>query len=109
MIRNTDSMMRLPSRTILGRIGLDKSVTAPFALLDHACGIGPVAAELQETVDRAVLAESRILCADFNGNLVDMLKRRAALKGWSEIETASLDAQVQCHCTTRVKKVGILT
>lgn len=96
MIRNTDSTMRLPARTMLDRIGLGKSVAAPFALLDHACGIGPVAAELEETVDKQVLAESRILCADFNGNLVDMLKRRAALKGWLNVETASLDAQVGC-------------
>ena len=95
MIRTTEAMMAAPARAILRNIGLlDPAPTKPFALLDHACGIGPIAAQLQEALDAQVLAESRILCADFSENLVNHLKRRAVLKGWSNVEAASLDAQV---------------
>ena len=94
MIRTADVIMAVPARAILSGIGLDRAAApAPFALLDHACGIGPVAAQLQ-ALDPQVLAESRILCADFSENLVNHLKRRAVLKGWSNVEAATLDAQV---------------
>lgn len=92
-IHDTDQIMLFPARKLIARMGLDQS-TSPFALLDHACGIGPLAAELQDQVDRKVLEESRILCSDVNANLVDILKLRAASKGWANIETAALDAQV---------------
>ncbi|RYP32554.1 hypothetical protein DL767_005166 [Monosporascus sp. MG133] len=92
-INDSDLIMRSPARILLAQMGLDKSVTAPFRLLDNACGVGPIAAELQEQVDAQVLAGSKVLCADFNANLVDMLKRRIVMNGWSNIETAALDAQ----------------
>lgn len=95
LIADSDRIMRFPAKNMLTGIGLDQSTTAPFTLLDNACGIGPVAAELRDQVDSNVLAESKILCADFNANLVDTLMRRIELKGWSNIETAVIDAQVR--------------
>ncbi|RYP63047.1 hypothetical protein DL771_009462 [Monosporascus sp. 5C6A] len=92
-ISDSELIMRSPARTLLVQMGLDKSVTAPFRLLDNACGIGPIAAELQDQVDAQVLAGSKVVCADFNANLVDILKRRVVMNGWSNIETAALDAQ----------------
>ncbi|RYP41251.1 hypothetical protein DL768_010525 [Monosporascus sp. mg162] len=92
-INDSELIMRSPARILLARMGLDKSVTAPFRLLDNACGVGPTAAELQDQVDAQVLAGSKILCADFNANLVDILQRRIVMNGWPNIETAALDAQ----------------
>ncbi|KAK7743655.1 hypothetical protein SLS62_010558 [Diatrype stigma] len=93
LIADIDRIMRLPAKNMLAGIGLDDSTTAPFSLLDHACGIGPVAAELQDRVNSKVLAKSEVLCADFNANPVETFKRRIALEGWSNIKTAVLDAQ----------------
>lgn len=95
LIADSDRIMRFPAKNMLAGISLDQSTMAPFTLLDNACGIGPVAAELRDQVDSKVLDESKIICADFNANLVDTLKRRIELKGWSNIETAVIDAQVR--------------
>lgn len=94
LIADSDRIMRFPAKTMLAAIGLDGSTKVPFTLLDNACGIGPVAAELQDQIDSKVLAESKLLCADFNASLVDTLKRRIGVKDWTNVEACVLDAQV---------------
>ncbi|RYP06360.1 hypothetical protein DL764_003205 [Monosporascus ibericus] len=93
LIDASELIMRSPARILLAQMGLDKSVTAPFRLLDNACGAGPIAAELQDQIDAQVLARSKVLCADFHASMVDTLKRRVVMNGWSNIETAVFDAQ----------------
>lgn len=68
----------------------------PFALLDNACGTGPVVGVLLAAPDAAgVVPRSRVLCADFSAALVGALRQRIAAQGWEGIETAVLDAQVR--------------
>jgi ubiquinone/menaquinone biosynthesis C-methylase UbiE len=93
-IADSERIMRRPAGLLLAEAGLDASTSKPFALLDHACGTGPVASHLQQTVDKKVLTHSRMVCADVNENLVDFLKRRAEKYEWLNVETAILDAQV---------------
>ncbi|OTA55946.1 S-adenosyl-L-methionine-dependent methyltransferase [Hypoxylon sp. EC38] len=85
--------MRGPAAKLLAQAGLDESTSKPFVLLDNACGTGPIVAHLQDNIDRKVLLESKIVCADVNGNLVETVKRRAAKYGWVNVETAVVDAQ----------------
>ncbi|KAI1382703.1 S-adenosyl-L-methionine-dependent methyltransferase [Hypoxylon trugodes] len=92
-IADSERIMRGPAGWLLTQAGLDESTTKPFALLDNACGTGPIVAHLQDNIDKNVLSESKMVCADFNANLVDILKIRAAKYGWKNVETAVLDAQ----------------
>ncbi|KAI1346516.1 S-adenosyl-L-methionine-dependent methyltransferase [Xylaria sp. FL0043] len=92
-IEDSERIMRRPAVLLLAQAGLDASTSEPFTLLDHACGTGPIAAHLQENVDKQVLSRSKILCADISANLVDTLKKRAEQHKWVNVETAILDAQ----------------
>ncbi|KAI0185767.1 S-adenosyl-L-methionine-dependent methyltransferase [Xylaria flabelliformis] len=92
-IQDSERIMRRPAGLLLAQAGLDASTSEPIALLDHACGTGPIAAHLYETVDKKILSQSKMLCADVSENLVGTLKRRAGKNGWSNVETAVLDAQ----------------
>ncbi|KAI0536625.1 S-adenosyl-L-methionine-dependent methyltransferase [Xylaria digitata] len=92
-IADSERIMRRPARLLLAQAGLDASTSEPFTLLDHACGIGPIAAHLQGSVDRYVLSRSKMLCADISENLVVTLKRRAEKHEWINVETTVLDAQ----------------
>ncbi len=93
-IESSERIMRRPAGLLLVQAGLDASTSKPFALLDHACGTGPIAAHLQENVDKQVLLRSRMVCADISDNLVGTLKRRAEKHEWVNVETTILDAQV---------------
>lgn len=97
IVADSERIMRGPAGWLLAQAGLDKSTSKPFALLDNACGTGPIVAHLQEDIDKKILSESKIVCSDFNGNLVDILKRRAAKYGWMNVETTVGDAQVGSH------------
>ncbi|KAI0549201.1 S-adenosyl-L-methionine-dependent methyltransferase [Xylaria curta] len=92
-IEDSERIMRRPAGLLLAQAGLDASTSKPITLLDLACGTGPIAAHLYETVDKQVLSQSKMLCADISENLVGTLKRRAEKNGWSNVETAVLDAQ----------------
>ena len=94
VVGDSERIMRAPAAWLLAQAGLGKSTSKPFALLDNACGTGPIVAHLQDEVDKKVLSESKIVCSDFNGNLVDVLRRRSAKYGWINVETAVGDAQV---------------
>lgn len=96
-IKDSERIMRRPAEMLLKQAGLDASTNTPFALLDHACGTGPIAAHLQASVDKGVLSRGKMLCADISANLVDTLKRRAEKHKWVNVETAILDAQVYCR------------
>ncbi|KAH7031667.1 S-adenosyl-L-methionine-dependent methyltransferase [Microdochium trichocladiopsis] len=114
MIASGEAIMKYPGTVLLAQMGLipepappsssspdpspaaalvQKTQFEPFSLLDNACGPGLIAGVLQEELPKDVLAKSRVLCADVNGNLVDILKQRASIEGWVGVETAVLDAQ----------------
>ncbi|KAI1373994.1 S-adenosyl-L-methionine-dependent methyltransferase [Hypoxylon crocopeplum] len=93
IIAGSERIMKGPAGLLLTQAGLDESTNKPFTLLDNACGTGPIAAHLQDHVNKEVLSESKIFCADVNGNLVDILKRRVAKYGWTNVETTVVDAQ----------------
>ncbi|KAI0438764.1 S-adenosyl-L-methionine-dependent methyltransferase [Xylaria telfairii] len=92
-IADSERIMRRPAGLLLTQAGIDASTSQPVALLDHACGTGPIAAHLYETVNKQVLSQSKIVCADISESLVGMLKSRAEKSGWSSVETTVLDAQ----------------
>ncbi|KAI8945406.1 S-adenosyl-L-methionine-dependent methyltransferase [Xylaria longipes] len=92
-IEDSERIMRRPAGLLLTQAGLDASTSKPFTLLDHACGTGPIAAHLYETVEKQALSQSKLVCADISENLVGTLKRRAQKSGWSNVETTVLDAQ----------------
>ncbi|KAI0466846.1 S-adenosyl-L-methionine-dependent methyltransferase [Xylaria cf. heliscus] len=93
LITNSERIMRRPAGLLLTQAGVDASTSNPITLLDHACGTGPIAAHLYETVDKQVLGQSKVVCADISDNLVSALKRRAEKNGWANVETTVLDAQ----------------
>ncbi|OTB09917.1 hypothetical protein K445DRAFT_323511 [Daldinia sp. EC12] len=104
-IANSERIMRRPAGLLLSQAGLDESTSKPFSLLDNACGAGPVAAHLQEHINHKLLSESKVVCADFNENLVNILKRRASKYNWINVETAVADAQhsgFQAHSFSHV-------
>lgn len=93
-IADSERIMRRPAGLLLAQAGLDASTSQPFTLLDHACGVGPIAAHLQATLDKQVISQSKMTCADISVGLVDALKRRIDTHGRVNIETSILDAQV---------------
>ncbi|KAI1455927.1 S-adenosyl-L-methionine-dependent methyltransferase [Annulohypoxylon moriforme] len=93
LVAGSERIMRGPAGLLLSQAGLDESSTQPFQLLDNACGTGPIVAHLQDHIDKKLLSESKIVCADFNANLVAMLKRRAVKYNWINVDTAVGDAQ----------------
>ncbi|KAI1463073.1 S-adenosyl-L-methionine-dependent methyltransferase [Daldinia caldariorum] len=107
MIADSDRIMKGLAGLLLSEAGLDESTSKPFALLDNACGIGPVSAHLQDHVDRKLLSESKVVCADFNENLVNILKRRAEKYHWINVETAVVDAQQSDFATDSFSHVTI--
>ncbi|KAI0403752.1 S-adenosyl-L-methionine-dependent methyltransferase [Xylaria palmicola] len=92
-IADSYRVVRQPAALLLARVGLDESTSKPFTLLDHACGTGPIAAHLHAVVDRQVLEQSKMTCADLADNMVRALGRHAKKCGWANVETAVLDAQ----------------
>lgn len=107
MIASGEAILKRPGRILLAQMGLVRgedenttittTTTAPtgsFTLLDNACGPGLIAGVLQEDLPRDLLLQSRIVCADINGNLVEILEQRAEAQQWAGVETAVLDAQV---------------
>lgn len=96
-IADSERIMKGPAGMLLAQAGLAESNSKPFALLDNACGTGPIVAHLQDNLDKKLLSESKIVCADFNGIIVDILKRRAVKYGWVNVEAAVGDAQVRWH------------
>ncbi|KAI1358147.1 S-adenosyl-L-methionine-dependent methyltransferase [Xylaria arbuscula] len=92
-IEDSERIMRRPAELLLKQAGLDAATSTRFALLDHACGTGPIAAHLQANLDKKVLSRSNMFCADISSNLVNTLKRRAEKEKWINVETAVLDAQ----------------
>ncbi|KAI0161938.1 S-adenosyl-L-methionine-dependent methyltransferase [Hypoxylon sp. FL1284] len=92
-ISSSEQIMKRPAGLLLAQVGLNESTSRPFTLLDNACGTGPVVAHLQDHIDEELLSKSKIVCADFNENFVDILRRRVAHHGWANIETAVVDAQ----------------
>ncbi|KAJ1332992.1 methyltransferase domain-containing protein [Microdochium nivale] len=106
MIASGEAILKRPGRILLAQMGLVRgedenttittTTTAPtgsFTLLDNACGPGLIAGVLQEDLPRDLLLQSRIVCADINGNLVEILEQRAEAQQWAGVETAVLDAQ----------------
>lgn len=78
---------------MLAQTGLAKA-TEPFRLLDNGAGLGVVAAEIQKTVDKEVLAKSSIVSADFSESAVEFVKQRIEKEGWLNTEARVVDAQV---------------
>lgn len=116
MIASGEAILKIPGHTLLAQMGIIPPPTPtttqnphstshaeskigtqskPFSLLDNACGPGLIAGVLQENMDREVLSQSRILCADVSANFVAVCKQRAEEAGWVSVETAVLDAQVR--------------
>ncbi|CAG9990483.1 unnamed protein product [Clonostachys byssicola] len=93
MIRQSEEFMGGIARLLLEQAGLSSATATSFDLVDHACGTGPIAARLQETIQPDVLRQSRILCADVNQAFVDILTKRARKLDWINVETKVLDAQ----------------
>lgn len=92
-VQGSERIMRQPAALLLAQAGLDASTNQPFTLLDQACGVGPVAAHLQTTLDGQLLSQSKMLCFDTSSNLVETLGKRAEKYKWVNVETAILDAQ----------------
>lgn len=85
------------ARDMLARIGLDGATAAPFRLLDHGCGLGIVAPVLMETVPRAVLEASSVVCGDNSAALVEVVRGRIEREGWVGCEARVVDAQVSAR------------
>lgn len=82
------------ARNMLDKIGLNASTATPFRLLDHGCGLGVVAPVLMETVPKAVLERSSVLCGDYSEALVQTVRARIEREGWVGCEAKVVDAQV---------------
>ncbi|ROV97134.1 hypothetical protein VMCG_07532 [Cytospora schulzeri] len=78
---------------MLSQINLGASTTEPFKLLDQGCGMSVVAPLLNKTVPREVLERSNILCGDFSGPLVEVVKKRIEKEGWVNTRAEVVDAQ----------------
>lgn len=99
MINAMGRVMGVPGEALLVQAGVLPQHGAKeksFVLLDNACGTGLIAGLLQEKASPVVLQESRIVCADLNANLVDIIKWRAEKDEWKgAFETKAADAQVR--------------
>ncbi|KAI0132901.1 S-adenosyl-L-methionine-dependent methyltransferase [Xylariales sp. AK1849] len=93
VLDNGDQIMGRSAALLLDQAGLNASTKKPFKLLDNACGMGTVGAQLQPTVDKSVLEKSRFLCADVNEQFIDVLKKRAEMKRWVNTDAVVADAQ----------------
>ncbi len=83
-----------PCAKMLQQIGLDDTRTEPFDLLDHACGPGVTAGEVQRMVRQDVLRKSSILSADTSAQMVEACRRRAAKENWQgKCDAKVIDAQ----------------
>ncbi|KAB5555035.1 S-adenosyl-L-methionine-dependent methyltransferase [Coniochaeta sp. 2T2.1] len=78
---------------MLTQIGLDKTRTEGFKLLDNGAGLGVVAAEIHRMVDRDVLAQSKIISGDFSESAVEFVRKLVEKEGWKETEARIVDAQ----------------
>ena len=106
LIKNCARIMAAPAKLMLSQAGLSSDTTKPFQLLDHGCGTGPVAAILQDCVNKDVLGKSKILCADVSEAMVGVVRERAAGgieaekgSGWLNVEAMTLDAVVSFSLT----------
>jgi hypothetical protein len=95
LILRAETSTKPPAKLLLSQMGLGKSTTKPFDLVDHACGVGIVAVELQEQVDPEILSQSSVVCADFSPNLVELTKPRLNADRWRSVDALVQDAQVR--------------
>lgn len=79
---------------MLSQINLGPDTTEPFKLLEQGCGMGVVAPLLNEAIPKEVLERSSILCGDFSGPLVEVVKKRIEKEGWINTRAEVIDAQV---------------
>lgn len=94
MLELTDAVCAPLAAKMLQQTGFD-AVKKPFKLLDNAAGLGVVAAEVQKTINKDVLAQSRIISADFSEPTVEVVKSRIEREGWANTEARVVDAQVK--------------
>ena len=80
---------------MLVQMGLGEDTTAPFKLLENACGAGVVAPLLQQIIKPGILRQSSILCGDFSDQAVDLAKKRIEGEGWVSTKATKVDAQVR--------------
>ncbi|KAK1752215.1 hypothetical protein QBC47DRAFT_463544 [Echria macrotheca] len=78
---------------MLDHVGLNKDTSAPFKLIDCACGTGVVAWELQRIIQPDVLRQSSILACDFSEQMVGVTQRTIAREGLVNTEVKQIDAQ----------------
>ncbi|KUI58308.1 Aklanonic acid methyltransferase DnrC [Cytospora mali] len=78
---------------MLSQIDLGAETADPFNLLEQGCGMGVVAPLLNETVPKEILERSSVLCGDFSGPLIDVVKRRIEKEGWINTRAEVVDAQ----------------
>lgn len=87
-----------PAYALLQQAGLiSPPKDEPLRILDHACGMGIVAALLYEVggiVDRDDASSTEIVCGDISPNMVDAAKQRLEKGGWKGYSVQTLDAQV---------------
>lgn len=83
---------------MLSQISLGANTTEPFNLLEQGCGMGVVVPLLNETVPKEVLERSSVLCGDFSGPLVEVVKQRIEKEGWVNTRAGVVDAQVCFVC-----------
>ncbi|KAH9908320.1 S-adenosyl-L-methionine-dependent methyltransferase [Xylariomycetidae sp. FL2044] len=91
--KGVDRMMGATAAVLLKQAGIDNNTATPFTLLDNACGMGPIASQIQATVPKEILKNSKIVCADLYENNTEVVKKIANLKKWVGVETAAADAQ----------------
>ncbi|KAI1815781.1 S-adenosyl-L-methionine-dependent methyltransferase [Poronia punctata] len=93
LIQGSERIMRKPASLLLSQAGIiNNDNNQPFTLLDHACGTGPIAAEIQENIPVEKLLESKIFCADISESLIGVVKKRKEILGWVGVETGFVDA-----------------
>lgn len=79
---------------MLRQIGLDENTNAPFELFDNGAGSGIVGAEIQSRISPTILAQSKIVSADFAENMVEIVKQRIVEQNWVNTESRVIDSQV---------------
>ncbi|KAL1842325.1 hypothetical protein VTJ49DRAFT_5493 [Mycothermus thermophilus] len=78
---------------MLEQMGISASTTAPFRLLENACGAGVVAPFLQRIIQPDVLRQSSIVCGDFSDKMVGLAEGRIQREGWINTKALRVDAQ----------------
>jgi len=100
LLENTRSVSTPLATRMLSQMGLGKDTSAPFRLLENACGAGVVAPLLQRIIKPEVLKLSSILCGDFSDQVVELAKKRIESEGWVNTQATKVDGQVRHIITT---------